>query len=160
MRPVSVVGVAEPALGLSDRAPAHAAAWLGDRATSLEGMGFSLTGLLKLLKDTLCNHLKHGFFHQNKGKPPFTSCTVQVYNVRIAVQLQYPEQSDQPQAIVVSPSGVGPTLSTSPGWPQPKNGQYQYGQGSKPPVNIPIPTKIGSKMGGEFTYQPKWYHWF
>ena len=25
-----------------------------------------------------------------------------------------------------------------------------------PPVNIPIPTKIGSKMGGEFTYQPKW----
>ena len=21
-----------------------------------------------------------------------------------------------------------------------------------PPVNIPIPTKIGSKMGGEFTY--------
>ena len=24
------------------------------------------------------------------------------------------------------------------------------------PVNIPIPTKIGSKMGGEFTYQPKW----
>ena len=29
-----------------------------------------------------------------------------------------------------------------------------------PPVNIPIPTKIGSKMGGEFTYQSKWYHWF
>ena len=25
-----------------------------------------------------------------------------------------------------------------------------------PPVNIPIPTKIGSKLGGEFTYQPKW----
>ena len=25
-----------------------------------------------------------------------------------------------------------------------------------PPVNMPIPTKIGSKMGGEFTYQPKW----
>ena len=24
-----------------------------------------------------------------------------------------------------------------------------------PPVQIPIPTKIGSKMGGEFTYQPK-----
>ena len=24
------------------------------------------------------------------------------------------------------------------------------------PVNIPIPTKIGSEMGGEFTYQPKW----
>ena len=23
-------------------------------------------------------------------------------------------------------------------------------------MNIPIPTKIGSKMGGEFTYQPKW----
>ena len=26
-----------------------------------------------------------------------------------------------------------------------------------PPVNIPIPTKIGSKMGGEVTHQPKWY---
>ena len=25
-----------------------------------------------------------------------------------------------------------------------------------PPVNIPIPTKIGSKLGGEFTYQAKW----
>ena len=25
-----------------------------------------------------------------------------------------------------------------------------------PPVNIPLPTKIGSKMGGEFTNQPKW----
>ena len=28
-----------------------------------------------------------------------------------------------------------------------------------PPVNIPIPTKTGSKMGGEFSYQPKW-DWF
>ena len=27
-----------------------------------------------------------------------------------------------------------------------------------PAVNIPIPTKIGSKMGGAPT--PKWYHWF
>ena len=27
------------------------------------------------------------------------------------------------------------------------------GQKPVPPVNIPIPTKIGSKMGGEFTYQ-------
>ena len=26
-----------------------------------------------------------------------------------------------------------------------------------PPANIPIPTKIGSNMGGEFTYRPKWY---
>ena len=26
------------------------------------------------------------------------------------------------------------------------------GQNPAPPVNIPIPTKIGSKMGGEFTY--------
>ena len=31
------------------------------------------------------------------------------------------------------------------------------GQTPVPPVNIPIPTKIGSKMGGEFTYQPEWY---
>ena len=28
---------------------------------------------------------------------------------------------------------------------------------SFPPVNIPIPTKIGSKMGAP---TPKWYHWF
>ena len=26
------------------------------------------------------------------------------------------------------------------------------GQKPAPPVNIPLPTKIGSKMGGEFTY--------
>ena len=30
------------------------------------------------------------------------------------------------------------------------------GHNPVPPVNIPIPTKIGSKMGGEFTYQPKY----
>ena len=30
------------------------------------------------------------------------------------------------------------------------------GQNPVPPANIPIPTKIGSKMGGEFTYRPKW----
>ena len=30
------------------------------------------------------------------------------------------------------------------------------GQKPVPPVNIPIPTKIGPKIGGEFTYQPKW----
>ena len=32
------------------------------------------------------------------------------------------------------------------------------GQNHVPPVNIPIPTKIGSKMGGAPI--PKWYHWF
>ena len=30
------------------------------------------------------------------------------------------------------------------------------GQNPVPPVNIPIFTLVGSKMGGEFTYQPKW----
>ena len=30
------------------------------------------------------------------------------------------------------------------------------GQNPVPSVNIPIPTKIGSKMGGEFTHPPKW----
>ena len=30
------------------------------------------------------------------------------------------------------------------------------GQNPVPPVNIPIPTKICSKMGGEFTYPRKW----
>ena len=29
-----------------------------------------------------------------------------------------------------------------------------------PPVNIPIPTKLGSKMGGEFTYPKMGSHWF
>ena len=29
-------------------------------------------------------------------------------------------------------------------------------QNPVPPVNIPIPTQIGSKMDGEFTYQPTW----
>ena len=32
------------------------------------------------------------------------------------------------------------------------------GQNPLPPVNIPIPTKIGSKMSDAHT--PKWYHWF
>ena len=35
------------------------------------------------LKDLHVANLKNGGFHQNKGKPPFTSCNVQVYNVRI-----------------------------------------------------------------------------
>ena len=33
------------------------------------------------------------------------------------------------------------------------------GQTPVPPVNIPIPTKIGSKMGGA-PKTPKWYHSF
>ena len=28
--------------------------------------------LQRSLKDTFCNQLKHGFFHQNKRKPQFT----------------------------------------------------------------------------------------
>ena len=40
-------------------------------------------GLLK--RSPFCNHLKHGIFHQNTGTPPFTSCNVQVYGVRIPV---------------------------------------------------------------------------
>ena len=35
--------------------------------------------------------------------------------------------------------------------------RHIIGQNPVPPVNIPIPTKIGSKMGGAPT--PKWY-WF
>ena len=34
------------------------------------------------------------------------------------------------------------------------------GQNPVPPMNIPIPTKIGSKMGGEFTYPKMGSHWF
>ena len=36
------------------------------------------------LKDTFAQ-LKYCLFQKNKGKPPFTSCNVQVYNVRIPV---------------------------------------------------------------------------
>ena len=38
----------------------------------------------------------------------------------------------------------------------PSHDDLAMGQNPVPPVNIPIPTKIGPKMGGEFTYQPKW----
>ena len=38
----------------------------------------------------------------------------------------------------------------------PRGIHMAMGQNPVPPVNIPIPTTIGSKMGGEFTYQPKW----
>ena len=38
-------------------------------------------------RSPFCHHLKHVAFafHPNKGKPPLTSCNVQVYNVRIPV---------------------------------------------------------------------------
>ena len=36
-------------------------------------------------------------------------------------------------------------------------GHVATGQNPVPRVNIPIPTKISSKMGG--TPTPKWYHW-
>ena len=35
--------------------------------------------------------------------------------------------------------------------------QMAMGQNPISPVNIPIPTKIGSKMGGEFSPTPKWH---
>ena len=35
--------------------------------------------------------------------------------------------------------------------------QMAMSQNPVNPVNIPIPTKLGSKIGGEFTCQPKWY---
>ena len=34
------------------------------------------------------------------------------------------------------------------------------GQNPAPPVNLPIPTKIGYKIGGEFTYPELGSHWF
>ena len=49
--------------------------WMG-RGFRLEGgFGEHCVGAIVLqgsLKDTCCNHLKHGFFHQNTGTPPFT----------------------------------------------------------------------------------------
>ena len=35
-------------------------------------------------------------------------------------------------------------------------GHMAMGPNPVPPANIPMPTKIGSKMVGEFTHQPKW----
>ena len=43
-----------------------------------------------------------------------------------------------------------------PGIPRGPHVENGCGSNTRPPANIPIPTKIGSKMGGEFTYQPKW----
>ena len=46
-------------------------------------------------------HVKRGFFHQNNGKPPFTSCTVQVYNVRIPVTSgERPQQPPSARAAI------------------------------------------------------------
>ena len=39
-------------------------------------------------------------------------------------------------------------------------GYMAMGQNPVPLVNIPIPTKIGSKMGGEFIYPKMRSHWF
>ena len=75
-------------------------------------------------------------------------------------------------------SKIGGDFTYQPTWDQPQpqkslelpmertpNGEKPNGNGKKnkamgqkpvPPLNIPILTKIGSKLGGEFTYQPKW----
>ena len=51
-----------------------------------------------------------------------------------------------------------PTLQKSIPWKRrcQKGRHVAMGQNPVPSVNIPIRAKIGSKMGGEFTYQPKW----
>ena len=68
------------------------------------------------LKDTFCNHLKHGFCQQNRGKPQFTSCNVQVCNVRIAY---LPGWSWGPLADLVHKFGMplrGTTMSCRALW--------------------------------------------
>ena len=50
----------------------------------------------------------------------------------------------QRQPRILPPPRINKAMGQNTGWP---------------PVNIPIPTRIGSKMG-VFTYQLKWYHWF
>ena len=39
--------------------------------SSLHGFGVSPYFEQGSLKDTFCNHLKHGFFHKNRRTPPF-----------------------------------------------------------------------------------------
>ena len=51
--------------------------------------------------------------------------------------------------------GAPPPQSASRS-PPPPHPHMAMRQNPVPPVNIPIPTKISSKLGGEFTYQPKW----
>ena len=67
-------------------------------------------GLLK--RSPFRNRLKHGFFRQNKGKPPLTSCNVQVYNVRIPGVLDvFFVEGIHPTVLVAgwSPSDIEPT---------------------------------------------------
>ena len=47
-------------------------------------------------------------------------------------------------------------LQTADSSPPNRGEDMAMGRKPVPPVNIPIPTKLGSKMGGEFTYPPKW----
>ena len=55
-----------------------------------------------------------------------------------------------------------PDLKTTTSREPPLKAQRQMAVGQKtvPPVNIPIPTKIASKMGGEFTYPKMGSYWF
>ena len=67
---------------------------------------------------------------------------------------------EQPRKMDLSPLVPGPCLMAS-GHPPPKKKVGDMAMGQKPvaPVNIPIPTNTGSKMGGAPT--PKMgSHWF
>ena len=58
----------------SPMAPHLFSARVGDRAQSFPGL---------LKRSPFCPFETCCFFHQNQGKPPFASCNVQVYHVRI-----------------------------------------------------------------------------
>ena len=58
--------------------------------------------------------------------------------------------------VKVHQTGKSSRIPGSPCIPASWESHIAMGQNPVPPVNIPIPTKIPTKMGGEFTYQPKW----
>ena len=70
--------------------PAPRAAWESPEPRDLPVAEMKTSSISpRLLKiHSCCDHLKHvEHFHQNKGRPPFTSCNVQVYNLGSLIPL-------------------------------------------------------------------------
>ena len=71
--------------------------------------------------------------------------------------LSKPERGERIKQVEQVPVGVKKTLHNNDRPLRWRRAHLAVGQNPVPSANIPIPTQIGSKMGGEFTYQPKWY---